>query len=244
MTQLDENFNDVTGITANNGAGAVRTVADIVTNDPAQLPPGTAHTSIGSSPNVRRSNNTSNTSIGAAGFDSFFQPINAAAPFNLFLVFGNDSGTIVGPPTSGITEVQFPFEVPSGALSVTVQYDFAFDGTDTSMPNQDSFVVELVNGGTQTLQLLVSSTNFSSGNFNDTLVLAPGSYTLVFRLNEAGAGTNTAAGVDNVLVTVHVPQVQAVPEPASLLLLVSGLAGLGVWRLRRKAYLRQLAKIS
>jgi hypothetical protein len=230
MTLLSEDFNDVTGLTV---AGSVRTVDNILLNNPTQLPPGTSSPS-GTRINVRRADNTINTSTAANGFDSFFQPAN-------FLVLGDAAGAIgTSTPNGGVTEVRFPFEVPLDTVSVEVQYDFAFDGIDTSptAPPQDSFVVEVLRVGnpTQSLQTLVSPSNFSFGVFNDDMLgLTSGSYTLVFRLNEAGgADTNTAVGLDNILVTAQVGPVQTIPEPASLLLLSSGLVGLGMWRWRRK----------
>jgi len=56
ITLLRDNFNDTTGL---NSPGDVRTVADILANDPGQLPAGT--TILLGSPNVRRVDDPINT---------------------------------------------------------------------------------------------------------------------------------------------------------------------------------------
>jgi hypothetical protein len=227
---LRENFNDVTGL---NLASDTRTIADILASDPSQLPVGT--TFVGSA-NVRRADNEINTDGGNNGFYNIFN--------SSFLVLGDDFGQIGGNPNGPNEDsvVRFPFEIPVGATSVEIRYRAAFNGVSTAFNRFDQFVVRLNGpGDTVDIDTFVSPIDFGFGtlfSFFDVLVdldpgtISPGSYQLVFRLNESGNGdgqTNTAVGVDRVRVRAEVP----VPEPETVSLLAGGLIGLAILRRRQ-----------
>src|SRR4030042_2838273 len=73
ITLLDENFDDVTGLRF---AGSRPTVKSILTYRPGQLPLGTTWIApIGTNINIRRADNTINTSSDPLGFASFFSPM-------------------------------------------------------------------------------------------------------------------------------------------------------------------------
>jgi hypothetical protein len=158
-------------------------------------------------------------------------------------VLGDDTGQIGGNPSGANedTEVSFPFVIPTEATRIRVSYDFAFNGVDTATNRVDLFLVGLDNSGNPVeVQMLASTAGFGSGHvvsFFDVFVdldpstISPGSYGLRFRLDESGNGngaTNTAAGIDDIRVRAEVP------EPTSLILLGSGLAGLAAWSRRKQ----------
>jgi hypothetical protein len=229
---LRENFNDITGL---NVAADTRTIADILANHPSQLPAGTT---FAGSANVRRMDNEINTDGGNNGFHDIFG--------SNFLVLGDDFGQIGGSP-SGPNEdsvIRFPFEIPYGATSVELRYRVAFNGVSTATNRFDQFVVRLNGPGDAVdLDTFVSPFDFGFGtlfSFVDVFAdldpgtISPGSYQLVFRLNESGSGdgqTNTAVGVDRVRIRAEVPV--PVPEAETLSLLAGGLIGLAVLRRHR-----------
>ncbi len=244
-----ENFDDVTLLP---NALSVRSVANILANNPLELPAGSlwAATSLNANDvNVRRADNTINTSIGSSGFDSFFAPSSSG---NKFLVLGDRAGAIGGVPNGSLLGEAFayaiPFAIGAGGASVDISFDWAFDGfdTSTSLFQQDRFLVGLVGGNnlgmtnvlsgdpvTLLAQLLLnqaSPAGYSSGNFTQTVNAPQGNYLLAFLHLEANSAlgnvTNSAVGIDNISATV-------VPVPAALPLLATALLGMGVIRRRK-----------
>ncbi len=248
-TVIDENFNDVTGLGT---AASTRTVADILANNPAQLPSGSLWASVAIPPsaadvNIRRADNAINTTAGSSGFDSFFAPATGA---NNFLVLGDQSGVIGNNPSTGVFAYVVPFSVLPGQTQVSIDFDWAFDGTDTStaLTNVDNFIAGIAGDGFSmsnpmaVFTPLVSGSSpggFSSGHFSQTFaasslpvpVPATGLRYLVFALSEgtsltAPNGTNSAIGIDNILVA-------AVPEPETYAFMLAGLGLVGLVAKRR-----------
>ena len=190
------------------------------------------------STNVRRVDNTINQSGGNNGFHQHFT--------SNFLVLGDDSGQIGGTPTNDVSRIRIPFVIPANAIQIIISYRDAFTGTDTNPSRTDEFIVRLTGPGqTQEIELRESPGDF--GNFAahtgiaaifdvfndaDPATVSPGTYDLVFRLNEsAGGDTNTAVGLDRIRVRAEV-----IPEPSVLALLIAcGGAGFLVSRRRPRS---------
>jgi len=250
---LAEDFDSVTGV-----SGSVnRTVADILANTPGQLAAGSVWASIpditnAANVNVRQAGDPINTTaVNAApapGFGGFFSSGSAS---NQYLVLGDQSGVIGGNPTGGLFGEVFgyavPFTIQPGISQITVSFDWAFNGVDSSLLQQDSFIAGLVGGSLNwtsmnasalaSLALFVNQTSpagYGSSQVSQTVSgLAAGTYYLVFALTEAsGASTNSAVGIDNI-------SVAAVPLPASLWLL-----GWGIWGVLAASRRRGLLPIS
>jgi hypothetical protein len=250
-TLISEDFNDVTGLAT---ATSVRTVSNILSSNPGQLPAGTLWASTNllqggpaADVNVRRTDNSINTTAGSTGFDSFFSPVSSA---NNFLVLGDQGDVVGGNPDGGLLGQGFAFAtrfaVGAGGSPVSVSFDWAFDGTDNNntVLQQDRFSVGIV-GGTnlnlasflsgnpttlfgQVLLDRISPAGFGTGSVSSTVSLAQGDYWLVFTQLEAlnGTGTNSAVGIDNI-------NVSTVPVPAALPLLGAALAALSALSRRK-----------
>ncbi|TAN71632.1 MAG: PEP-CTERM sorting domain-containing protein [Gallionella sp.] len=244
---LDENFQGVTGLGA---ATTVRTVQDILANNPGQLGGAPlasfANTGDGDADdgnasaaafNVRRGDNAIDGSSGPANFgDTSFDNFFGAAG-NLFLVIGDNSGHLGGLPNGGdnttassTMSIQFTLDtvILSSPRWLDIAFDYVFDSNNISNP--DSFVAELILADASTVNLL----NFGAPSVSTrgafsllvpyaTLAAAPSS--LNFRLVEGTGNDNSAVGLDNLKVTV-------IPEPGALTLLGIGLLGLGAMRKR------------
>jgi len=249
LTVLDENFDDVIslGNISNSGTPNV-CINSPCTTISAGLPTGTfgnsntgpAPTGANTAPdnsNVRRGDNTINTSIGTNGFASFF----AATNVNGFLVLGDDTNTIGdGSPNNGLSFTRLPFAISSGFSSATVAFSWAFNGADNDAAAADTFTARIVDASGTVLSTLLTRTSgtvagYGNGTFSGTWgpgsSFGPGSYFVEFLTQEQTANNNTqsAVGIDNVLVT-------AVPEPSTYALLGVGFAmvGMSLRRSRRR----------
>lgn len=184
--------------------------------------------------NVRRGDNTINTSTGINGFDSYFAPTSS----NGFLVLGDDTSTVIdGSPNNGLSFTRIPFVIPVGQSSATVAFSWAFEGQDSSATLDDTFTAHILNSAGTSLVTLLSrtsgstTTGYGTGGFSATWgpgnSFAPGSYYLEFRLQEqtANSTTQSALGIDNIAVT-------AVPEPNALLLMLVGCGALAFYARR------------
>ena len=240
---LAEDFNDVTGI-----GTTQRTVQSILATSPGELPAGTTWTvtpaATPSSQNVRHTTHQINTTVGSpANFNDFFTPISDD---NNFLVLGDDSGAITREALSGISMVTMPFVVPAGITSLHIEFDYAFNGWN-STTTPDEFKVFITDGTTSVNLIDFYSTdrvfpttkpsNYADGTYDGYLYninFTSNTLNIIFELNEGTVANqtlkDTAAGIDNIEIESGNP---AVPEPSTFLLLGAGLGGLALLRRRR-----------
>lgn len=212
------------------------------TNVVAGLPAGTngVRASSGGSAarvNIRNQDNAINAVVPAAPdtvFNGFFSTGNANNPNNL-LVLGDDDGAIFGTgtvsPGSGQSYIRLPFFVDAGTDKVGFSFDFAFNGSDTSATVDDVFTAKVTSATGTTTPLVLFSTSSAAGFVSQhlsatdlpTWIPNPAdtgtTWWLEFELVEAGTGTQSAVGIDNVTVS-------SVPVPAPIALLGSALCGL------------------
>lgn len=194
---VSEDFDDVT-------YGSPRSVSNVLTNSPGQLPSGTLWFSANAAVvNVCTGNDAINTSTGNQGFDGFF----GSNP-NRFLVLGDRAGAIGGVPNTGVFGFAIPFTVQPGTTALTVSFDWAYDGADSSANalQTDRFVSAVVGGSISWSSFVLSTSGlvaktspggFGDGQFSQTLANpVAGNYLLAFGLLEAGGSqTNTAPWV-------------------------------------------------
>lgn len=222
----------------------VRTVTNIVSSSPGQLPAGTIALGESAASNVRAASNIINKDFQPAvndvdTFDGFFT--------SQFLVIGDDQSKIGDPPGGGDSGVLFPIALPrnSSSGSLRIQFDFAFDGKYQTDGGNDFFNALLFRGNdfggnnhslfsAPTLLSLHISDNLNkrSGHFDTVLDISKlptgnSQLYLAFILREVDACdcTNTAVGIDNV-------QIDPVPVPAALWLFGPAMTGLLGFRRR------------
>jgi hypothetical protein len=246
---LDENFDDVIslGNISNSGTPNV-CINSGCTAISAGLPAGTTgNRNTGPAPvgantapdnsNVRRGDNTINTSTGVNGFSSFF----STSTGNGFLVLGDDTNTIAdGSPNSGVSFTRLPFAIGAGVSAATIRFDWAFNGQDGNPSADDVFTVRIVDStGNPLFTLLSRSSSTGYGHGTAMATWGPGSsfgagnYQLEFMLDEVSDqtgqySTQSAVGIDNVVVT-------AVPEPQPYAFLLAGFGIVGLLAARRGA---------
>jgi hypothetical protein len=195
--------------------------------------------------NIRPASDVINTSTDT-GFDSFF---GAATSGNAFLVIGDDSDDISGTPSGqsalgAYSIARFSLgSMGAGQHTLGISFDFAFDtdqdpGEEGVIPNTDFFFIGLLDDQDNQLhQLLLSFDSVlrneadRKGSFNqsvDLMLASANNVYLSFGLLESTPTSSSAAGIDNILV-----QAEAIPEPGALILLSTGLIGLGFARRRK-----------
>lgn len=135
----------------------------------------------------------------------------------------------------------------TGATELTISFDWAFDSWDWNMADDDTFLSFLREDDTNlhriTMQKLKSSqlpgmfgVGFDYGHYEETFSISDAGWLddegrVVFRLREGNTDgwAWSVAGIDNVDITSNAP----VPEPATMLLFGTGMAGLAGYRRRQ-----------
>ena len=163
---------------------------------------------------------------------------------NHMAILGQDlqGGTVAGTPLTSFVSQEFRIRSSYTEQTLSFDYGFFFTDSSTSSGRVDVFAVlykDVATGRTVDTELLLGSYGPSGSNSYDYLALldpqlAAGTYTLKFSLSESShldingfPVTDSYALIDNVVFSV-------VPEPSTLLLLGSGLVGIGLFGRRKK----------
>ncbi len=162
--------------------------------------------------------------------------VTAAGPYAASLGMDGNYALLGGQTSAGFSGLWQSFAI-QGIDQVTLSFDWAFPYLDLSSSREDTFLSFVRQDGSPVMRITLQDlrsdgVNLSNhGSYHQTIDISP--YTsddalLVFRLWEDTPWTVSAVGIDNVSVRGVAP----VPEPATLLLFATGLAGIAGLRRR------------
>ncbi len=175
---------------------------------------------------------------GLQGWSTFGDArVKSAGPYASYLGMEDNYALLGGTGWNGLTALWQPFSI-QGLDQITLSFDWAFPYIDITPFQEDTFLSFIQQDGTPLMKIGLMDLRSDGidltnhGSFQQTIDIS--SFTsddalLVFQLWEAPGWTDSAVGIDNVSLRGNAP----VPEPATLLLFGTGLAGLVGWRSRK-----------